>query len=369
MFHRLAAAVLLISAFAAAETFEDRQHKSFDFKPGTTLHFNAEYGHLDVKTGDVAKVELEAYRRVETSSKEKAQQIFDDLAIDAKNESDGLGIRTYFKNGWEERGSGDWDDWGNHGPCMSGNNFVAGRDEHTTYCLKYGRELRETRYTLTVPRKLNLQVQTRAGHVTIADIDGPVTATSAGGHISAGHIGGVANIQTAGGHITVTDSTGAATLKTAGGHIRIGDVGGDLIAHTAGGHIETGHVKGSVKAQTAGGHISIAQADGAIEAKTVGGNVTARIAAQPKEPSVIESMAGSVNVELASNVKVDVDAESRGGSIYSDFQLERPADNDDNGSRWMRNGSARGKINGGGPRLELRTTHGKIQLTKASFQY
>ena len=51
MLQRIATCVLLLTAFAAAETFEDRQTKTFDFKPGTTLRFAAEYGHLDVRTG------------------------------------------------------------------------------------------------------------------------------------------------------------------------------------------------------------------------------------------------------------------------------------------------------------------------------
>jgi hypothetical protein len=369
MLQRIATCVLLLTAFAAAETFEDRQTKTFDFKPGTTLRFAAEYGHLDVRTGNVSNVQLETYRRVETDTKDKAQEIFNDLAVESKPQSEGLDIRTFFKNGWVERDG--WDRWeGNRGPCMSGDNLAQPRNDDRTYCLKYGRELRETRYTLTIPKKLNLFVKTRAGHITIDDVDGPVTAWSAGGHISAGHIGGAADIHTAGGHITVADSTGPATLKTAGGHIKIGDVGGDLVANTAGGHIEAGHVKGSVKSRTAGGHISIAQADGAIEAKTVGGNVTARIAGQPKAASYLETSAGSVNVELASNVKVDVDAESSGGSISSDFELQREGDNDkDDFPRWTRSGSARGKINGGGPRLELRSTHGRIRIAKATFQY
>lgn len=367
MLHRIATCVLLLTAFAAAEQFEDRQTKTFDFKPGATLRFAAEYGHLDVRTGNVSNVQLETYRRVETDTKEKAQEIFNDLAVESKPQSDGLDVRTYFKTGWVERDG--WDSWeGNRGPCMSGDNLSPGRDENRTYCLKYGRELRETRYTLTIPKKLNLYVKTRAGHISMDDVDGPVNAWSAGGHITTGHIGGAANIQTAGGHISVVDSTGPATLKTAGGHIKIGDVGGDLVANTAGGHIEAGHVKGSVKSRTAGGHISIAQADGAVEARTVGGNVTARIAGQPKETSYLESSAGSVNVELASNLKVDVDAESSGGSIQSDFELQRPADDND-GFRWRRGGSAHGKINGGGPRVELRSNYGRIRIAKATFQY
>jgi DUF4097 and DUF4098 domain-containing protein YvlB len=251
---------------------------------------------------------------------------------------------------------------------MSNNHLHSHPDDDRTYCLKYAEQLREVRYTLTVPRKVNLNVETRAGHMTIADIDGPVTATTAAGHITAGHVGGVAMIQTAGGHIKLDDSTGPATLKTAGGHIEIGDVGGDLVAQTAGGHITSGHVHGSVKAKTAGGHIEIKQADGAIEAKTVGGSIQARIGAQPKEASYLETAAGGVTLEIANKVKLDVDAESRGGTISSDFPLQSDAASPDEPS-WSRTRSLHGKLNGGGPKVEVRTTHGRISLTKASFQY
>lgn len=364
MFHRIAACALLLTTFVAAETFEDRQTKTFDFKPGQALRFNAEYGHLDVKSGDVNQVTLEAFRRVEYATKEQAQEIFNDLAIDAKPDANGLSIATYFKAGWEPEDSG----WGRHRNCMSSNHLHAHPDDDRTYCLKYAEQLREVRYTLTVPRKLNLNVDTRAGHITIADIDGPVTATTAGGHITAGHVGGVANFQTAGGHIKLTDSTGPATLRTAGGHVTIGDVGGDLLAETAGGHITTGHVHGAVKAKTAGGHIEIEQADGAIEAKTVGGSIEARIGAQPKQASYLETAAGSVKLEIANNVKLDVDAESHGGSVYSDFPLQSDAASDDEPS-WSRTRSVHGKLNGGGPKVEVRTSHGRISLTKATFQY
>jgi hypothetical protein len=364
MLHRIAACALLFTAFAAAESFEDRQTKTFDFKPGQTLRFEAEYGHLDVKSGDVSRVTLEAYRRVEEATKEQAQEIFGDLAIDSKPDANGLSISTYFKTGWEPEDSG----WGRHRNCMSNNHLHSHPDDDRTYCLKYAEQLREVRYTLTVPRKVKLNVETRAGHMTIADIDGPVTATTAGGHITAGHVGGVAMIQTAGGHIKLDDSTGPATLKTAGGHIEIGDVGGDLVAQTAGGHITSGHVHGSVKAKTAGGHIEIKQADGAIEAKTVGGSIQARIGAQPKEASYLETAAGGVTLEIANNVKLDVDAESRGGTISSDFPLQSDAASPDEPS-WSRARSLHGKLNGGGPKVEVRTTHGRISLTKASFQY
>jgi hypothetical protein len=189
--YRIAACALLFTAIAAAETFENRQTKTFNFKPGQTLHFQSEFGHLEVKTGDVANVKVEAYHRVEASSQQKAQEIFNDLALEGKPQSDGVAIEAYLKTGWVE---GDDHSWRNH-ICMSGHRLRQTGDDGN-YCLKYAEELKELKYIVTVPKKATLDLETRAGHMAIADIDGPVTAKTAGGHITAGHIGGVAMIST-----------------------------------------------------------------------------------------------------------------------------------------------------------------------------
>jgi DUF4097 and DUF4098 domain-containing protein YvlB len=262
-----------------------------------------------------------------------------------------LQLTGEFKTGWKpDSGRGDW----NHGRTICMNREEDGDDN---VCLEYARELREHGYTLTIPKKMNVRVDTRAGHVGVADLIGQLDAKTRGGHVTVGTVTGPTNISTAGGHISLTSSGGPANLITAGGHIEVGDVGGDLVAKTAGGHISAGKVNGKVRAKTAGGHISIAQAAGSIDAVTVGGGVTAKLTGQPKEDSRLETSAGSVEVEIAGDVKLNVDASAFNGRVYSDYDLS----SEDHAGR-SSNYSA--KINGGGPKLTLRTSHGTIRLSR-----
>jgi DUF4097 and DUF4098 domain-containing protein YvlB len=341
-------ALLLLGA-AYAEEFTDKVQKQFPVQPGQTLSLTADYGHVEIKTAEVQTVQVEVFRRVETDSKARAQQIFDDFALNGTTRGGVLQLTGEFKTGWKP-GRGDWE----HGRTICMSRDEAGDDY---VCLEYARELREHGYTLTIPKKMNVRVDTRAGHVGIADLAGQLDVKTRGGHVTAGAVSGVTNINTAGGHIALTSSGGPATLITAGGHIEVGDVGGDLLAKTAGGHISTGKVNGKVRAKTAGGHISIAQATGSIDAVTVGGGVTAKFVGQPKEDSRLETSAGSVQVEIAGDVKLDVDASAYNGRVYSDYDL-----NSDDREGRRSNYSAR--INGGGPKLTLRTSHGTIRLSR-----
>jgi DUF4097 and DUF4098 domain-containing protein YvlB len=345
--------LLLLTSSAVAEEFTDTVKKQYPVKPGETLSLRADYGSIVVRTADVQNVEVDVTRRVETDSKARAQQIFDDFALSANSSAGVLQLTGEFKNGWKQMAVADGWHKG-RSICMSREDDDR---ENDTVCLEYARELRQHSYTITLPKRLNVNLNTRAGHVEVGDLNGELNVHTSGGHVVAGAVTGKTNINTAGGHITMRDSGGPANLITAGGHIEVGDVRGDLVARTAGGHISTGKVNGKVKAKTAGGHISIEQATGSIDAVTVGGGVTAKFAGQPVEDSRLETSAGSVSVEIASNVKLDVDASSFNGRVYSDYDLET-ADRD--GHR--QNYSAR--INGGGPKLKLRTSYGSIRLNR-----
>ena len=368
---RLLPLILLLTLVARAEEFTDKLSKTFPLKPGNTLTLDADFGFVEVRTsGSGAQVQVEVFRRVTADSKEEAQKIFDDLVLESRPDKEGTLVLSRFQKGWQKREE-DGNRWRNT-ICESRSSELEPYDwdrrdsrEHgddgNVYCLSYGRQIREYRYVVTLPRNQNLRVRTRAGHIEISDVDGYVKARTAGGHITAGVVKGEADLRTAGGHIEITSSGGPAHLTTAGGHITVGDVNGDLWATTAGGHIHSGKVKGSVTAKTAGGSIEIAQASGYVKAETVGGSVTVRFASQPTADSSLKTMAGSVRVELPKNVKLDLDARSAGGSVSTDYSVETAS--------YRGRESLQGKINGGGPRLELRSSFGSIRVSQTSYPF
>jgi hypothetical protein len=351
----VAFAALAAPAPAAAEELSDTIHKSFPIRAGGTLALESDYGAVRIKTGSGSTVEVELYRRVRADSREEAQKIMDDFALESVGNGDKLTLDGVFKTGWEERGRG-WESndgsrhYGRHndGPTMCDN----GR------CLKWARNLREFRWVITVPKQLNLSLHTRVGEVTVPEMDGSVRVRTAAGDVELGSATGDVEAHTAGGSIHIKDAK-SANLETAGGSIDAGRIGGEVRASTAGGSINIDHAAGDVVAHTAGGSIEVATT-GAVDAETVGGSVEVTFERQPEKDSRLKTMGGNVTVTLPANAHFDLDAETnRYGNIESDFPLNLPAGRvGDNAT------DIRAKVNGGGPIIRMRNQFGTIELRR-----
>ena len=147
-------------------------------------------------------------------------------------------------------------------------------------------------YEVHVPRQYSLEISTRAGDITIQDVDGTVTLSTGGGNIEAGRIGSsavitgvheagklenaqrfVGRLDTAGGHITVGNVSGGLRATTGGGHISAGNIDGDAVLHTAGGDLHAGRLAGFAQLITGGGDIVAQSAVGGVEAESAGGRI------------------------------------------------------------------------------------------------
>ena len=249
----------------------------------------------------------------------------------------------------------------------------------------------------------NVTAETAGGGIDIGDVTGDVDAETSGGGISIGRVGGVLKAETAGGGIHVKKGGKTSTVDTAGGSIRIEAADGPVEADTAGGSISIGPTKGSVQLETSGGSISVDKVEGEVRAETSGGSIEVKGAsgdiivetsggsitvrgaqgAVEAETSgggidvemlpgsgdrhcTLETAGGDINLILPGDFKATVDAELRiqkGGwsskdyDIYSDFTLDIK-------KKEGRQISARGKVNGGGNMVRLRTTNGDIRIEK-----
>lgn len=281
------------------------------------------------------------------------------------------------------------------------------------------------RFDVTAPRNYNFDVNTRAGDITIEDVEGHVALNSQGGNITAGNVSGGARLETNGGHVLVRNVGSDLTATTGGGHITAGNIGGTASLHTAGGHVHVSSVQGVGTAETGGGDIAVvkaggkfvavsegggqitfAEASGAIEARTAGGGVRVLRMAGPMQ---LNTSSGSIYLTQVSDA---VFAKTASGNITAWFasdgkkkapsqlqctegdilvylprqlalNIEATIENADNhrvtwdpaipikfvaapkvsaGGRVMR---AAGTVNGGGETLKLRTGAGNIHLMYA----
>ncbi len=190
-----------------------------------------------------------------------------------------------------------------------------------------------------------VQILTHSGEIRVAGAGAGADLKTFGGDISMGPVTGDLKASTLAGDIIVGPVSGSALADTKGGDIRIDKVGGNLDARTSGGDIRVPRVGGGVRASSAGGEIRIGLAGcdgrGMVTIRNDGGDVTLGLPAECK-----------ADVELVVTGADDEDTAIR--SDFAELGVSR------------RNGVQRatGTLNGGGEKIQVRTTSGTIRLRK-----
>lgn len=297
--------VALMAVGASAET----EQRSFEASAGGRFVLDADWGKVEVETWDRDAVDVAVERTSELESLEFDEQE-GTITVRARRKERGI-------LGWLRSGDAPL-------------------------------------FQVTVPRRFDLDLTTAGGTIGIADIDGEVVARTAGGSLVIGEVGGSVHGRTAGGSIRIDDATGAVDVGTSGGKIRLGRVGGPVNARTTGGSIHIDDAQGPVSAQTTGGSIRLGDVGGTLDAKTTGGAIRATLAQQPEGDSRLRTTGGSIDLALAEGIKLDIDARTTGGRVSADLTDAVPAS--ERKSDWV------ASVNGGGPKLTLRTTGGSIRL-------
>ena len=326
--HRIRIAVVacalgLLAVSAAQAAIDSNIRKNFNVAEGGTLIIDTDIGDIRVDPG-TGGVAIEVVRHAKTSSQSRAQELFNEL--DLRFAQEGNNVR------------------------------VTGKYDHSFRWFNlFGNDL-DVKFIVTVPSRYNLQLGTAGGDVHVGDLNGEVRAKTSGGDLDLGHIAGVVDAHTSGGDVSIAGGRSALTLSTSGGDVKVGDAAANVSAKTSGGDIEIKRVAGNLAAHTSGGSITIDEAHGSIDASTSGGSIEARMAQRPSGDSTLKTSGGGITLSIAPNVAVDVDAHTSGGDIETDVPVTLLGKQSDS--------TLEGKLNGGGPRVVLRTSGGDIRLRK-----
>ncbi|HWW61687.1 MAG TPA: DUF4097 family beta strand repeat-containing protein [Thermoanaerobaculia bacterium] len=315
-------ALLVLIALSASASTDDVVRKGFNVTAGGRLTLEAGFGDVRIVTGGTG-VAIEVVRRARTNDREDAAEIFRDHEISFDQNGNDVIVKARYDR------DNHWFHWDNG---------------------------LSVQWNIRVPAKYSVDVHTSGGDVKLTDVSGEVEVRTSGGDIDAGRVSGPTNLRTSGGDIAIDSASGNVTAHTSGGGITIGDTTGWVEAKTSGGSIHLARVSGDVTARTSGGGIKIEEAMGRVDASTSGGSITARFGKQPGGDSRLSTSGGGVMVYLAPNVAADLDARASGGGVHSDIPITVMGTQDHD--------SLEGKINGGGPRLVLRTSGGGITVTR-----
>ncbi|HZU41056.1 MAG TPA: DUF4097 family beta strand repeat-containing protein [Terriglobales bacterium] len=152
----------------------------------------------------------------------------------------------------------------------------------------------------------------------------------------------------------------------------------DVDLHSKDGSIVADGLKGTERLSTGDGRIDARAMDGVLNADTRDGNVNVdgrfdiltvhtgdgRIDAITRPGSRLNgawslmTRDGSVHVRLPADIAAELDARTGDGSINCEFPLGVSSSGDEDSH------AVRGKLNGGGPMLEIRTLDGRIDVLK-----
>jgi hypothetical protein len=166
-------------------------------------------------------------------------------------------------------------------------------------------------------------------------------------------------IRTGDGSVEADSINGNVDVTTGDGSITVQGAKGSLRFHTGDGHIEARGLDGRVDATSGDGHINLEGRFDALNIKTGDGSVNARATAGSKVQSTwtIHTGDGSVDMEIPGDLQADIDASTHDGHI----SLGLPVTVEGTFS----SSQIRGKMNGGGQALTIRTGDGSIHLSKS----
>jgi hypothetical protein len=142
------------------------------------------------------------------------------------------------------------------------------------------------------------------------------------------------------GHINVNGTSGPARIDTGDGAIEVREFNGSIKGHTGDGHMTIDGVLTDVDLRTGDGHIDL----------------TARPGSKMNNGWLIHTSDGRVEARLPQDLAAELYAHTGDGHIQLDIPVTV------NGS--IERSRIRGKMNGGGPLLEITTGDGSIRITK-----
>jgi hypothetical protein len=295
--------------------------KSLPVGEGGRLDLQTNFGSIDIRSGG-SGVQVVVEREARTMDSESAAKTFAHMTTTIEQRQNDVVVRMRYDNAFS---------------------FFGWFDQPRVH------------FVITVPRRYNVSAQTSGGSISIADLTGEVSCHTSGGSLRIGHIEGPVDASTSGGSVAVAGAAGRLKVQTSGGGIQIDGCRGPAEIETSGGSIHAAHVAGDLVAHTSGGGIHLSDISGSIDASTSGGSVTAELRGAPRADSRLETSGGGIHVSLAPNVGVYLDAAATGGGVSSELPVTVIGKQE--------RSHLAGKINGGGPRLVLRTSGGSVHVT------
>jgi DUF4097 and DUF4098 domain-containing protein YvlB len=306
--HRLCALAAAFAVFTAAASakIEREVVRSFPVQPGMHLKAVTSGGDIHVSSSHDSTVKVVAKEHIRAGSDADADELLKKLDLRIE---------------------------------QNGNEVVATASYENSMGFHFGSwPPVQVDFYITVPVDASADLKTSGGNVIVGDLSGELHAHTSGGDVKLGSIGGEVDASTSGGNVDLVEGSSSVRLTTSGGNISVDRVAGPATLKTSG---------GDIRVDSVGGY---------LDANTSGGDIKAGFAGELKGDCALSTSGGEVKVIVGKGVGFHLDAETSGG----DVEASGLTITIDHGG--MGRSSLAGQVNGGGPRLKLRSSGGNIKV-------
>jgi hypothetical protein len=319
-------AFLCIASSTAFALSEENVSQTLDGAPGGRLIVDVDFGTIDVAAGPDDKISVAAHRKIDSDNDAQEKEYFASTPVSVSKDGNTVTIRARRKD--KDKGM-NWS----------------------------GRCNMDARYTVRVPKSFNSELRTGGGTIMVAELTGTMSADTSGGKLKFTHLKGPTGATTSGGSIELNACEGPLKVDTSGGRIDAMDGNGSLEARTSGGSIVVRNFSGDTKVETSGGRLSFENVNGKIFGRTSGGSISAKLKSPVPGDVNLETSAGAIELMVPPDAGLDIEAEASSGRVTSELPFM--------GTRTDRE-SMKGKINGGGKSVVLRSGAGSISIKPSS---
>ncbi len=166
------------------------------------------------------------------------------------------------------------------------------------------------------------------------------------------------DLQSGDGKIIAENLNGKVVLRSGDGDIRITDGKGSFNVESGDGRVECHNIEGDLRAETKDGAVRIDGVFTTLDLHTGDGSIDAdaRSGSRMATGWSVRTGDGNVSLSLPDGLAADVDVHTGDGRITVDFPVTVESGTS------LRQNAIRGKINGGGQLLEIKTGDGNITL-------
>ena len=320
--------LLFVAVTTASALSEENFSQTLDGAPGGRLIVDVDFGTIDVSAGADDKISVEAHRKIDSDTEAQEKEYLASAPVVVTKEGNTITVRARRQN----------------------------KEKNLNWS---GRCSMDARYTVQVPKSFNSELRTGGGTIQVSEITGTMSADTSGGKLKFTHLKGPTGATTSGGSIELNGCDGPLKVDTSGGRIEAVDGSGSLEARTSGGSIVVRNFGGDAKVETSGGRLAFENINGKIFGRTSGGSISAKLKSPVPGDVNLETSAGSIDVMVPADAGLDVEAEASSGRVTSELPFV--------GTRTDRD-SMKGKINGGGKSLVLRSGAGSISIKPSSAE-